>query len=471
MTDIGVTGAEAGGKAAVKEDWQPQIVALVCNWCSYAGADMAGTTRLEYPAAVRMIRFPCTGRMSPLMIVKAFEQGADGVLVSGCHPGDCHYVQGNLVARRRFTVFRSLMDFLGVDLRRLHFAWVSAAEGHKWAKVVSGVTEAVTEAGPLPRFDIPDEPIEIGLGELTDATMPELSADEIDALQENLRRAASEALTEGRVGAVIGYREGSLPGRAVPMTLDSPEEVPQLVWNQGCVSNLATYLPAALKRNERVGLVVKTCDLGAVAGLIREGQVPREKLLLIGAQCSGVHTGDHLAAKCHSCSGQPHPMCDLIATFDGVETSCPPPTDQEADSPTPRDDQIAFLESLPVEERWSYWQQQFARCLRCYACRAACPLCYCSSCISEKHRPQWISPAIDAPGNSAWNIIRAFHLAGRCSGCDECARACPADIRLDLINRKLELEVERQFGGVGLDPDEKAALVDFREDDNEEFVL
>jgi len=155
MTDVNVSVA-SGGAGAIAEGWQPHIVALVCNWCSYAGADMAGTTRLEYPASVRLMRLPCTGRMSPLMILKAFEQGADGVLVSGCHPGDCHYVQGNLVARRRFTIFRSLLDFIGIDLRRLHFAWVSAAEGHKWAKVVSEVTAAVHEAGPLPGFASPE---------------------------------------------------------------------------------------------------------------------------------------------------------------------------------------------------------------------------------------------------------------------------------------------------------------------------
>ena len=149
MTDIGVTGAEAGGKAAVKEDWQPQIVALVCNWCSYAGADMAGTTRLEYPANVRMIRFPCTGRMSPLMIVKAFEQGADGVLVSGCHPGDCHYTEGNYHARRRMTMFRKLVEFIGVDPERVQMSWVSASEGPKWAQVVTEVTEGVRALGPL----------------------------------------------------------------------------------------------------------------------------------------------------------------------------------------------------------------------------------------------------------------------------------------------------------------------------------
>ena len=102
--------------------FEPRIVAFVCSWCSYAGADMAGTTRIAYPASVRLVRFPCTGRMSPLMVLRAFEQGADGVLVSGCHPGDCHYVHGNLVARRRFAIFRALLEFVGIDRRRLQLA-------------------------------------------------------------------------------------------------------------------------------------------------------------------------------------------------------------------------------------------------------------------------------------------------------------------------------------------------------------
>ncbi len=141
--------------AEEKKGWEPRIVALVCNWCTYAGADMAGTTRRIYEPNVRVLRFLCTGRMDPLFIVKAFEQGADGVLVSGCHPGDCHYVQGNMLARRRLSVFRALMDHLGLDRRRLHFAWVSASEGVKWSRVVNEVTAAVREAGPLRHWGKP----------------------------------------------------------------------------------------------------------------------------------------------------------------------------------------------------------------------------------------------------------------------------------------------------------------------------
>jgi len=471
MSNVATNAVPRTGAAAVPDGWQPHIVALVCNWCSYAGADMAGTTRLQYPANVRMVRFPCTGRMSPLMILRAFEQGADGVLVSGCHPGDCHYVQGNLVARRRFTIFRSLLDFLGVDLRRLHFAWVSAAEGHKWAKVVSQVTASVSEVGPLPRFSSADAWDGLDMPAVEGTGPGELSVADLEALQTNVRRAAAELLTTDRVQKVVGYRAGSMSGRMVPVMVTTAADTSQLEWGDGCVNNLAAFATTALETAANVALVVKTCDLGAVTGLIREGQIDRDRVRLIGVQCPGVLHGDELADKCRSCSGAPHPICDLVVTVDGVRESCAEPDEGSAATEDARDAQIAHLETLPPDERWQFWQRQFGRCLRCYACRAACPLCYCSSCISEKHRPQWIPTAIDNRGNGAWNVIRAIHLAGRCSGCDECARACPANIRLDLINRKLALEVERQYGSAGLDPNQKTALIDFRMEDAEEFIL
>jgi len=471
MSEVELAGTGQGKTPSVPEGWQPHIVAMVCNWCSYAGADMAGTTRLQYPANVRMVRFPCTGRMSPLMILRAFEQGADGILVSGCHPGDCHYVQGNLVARRRFTIFRSLLEFLGIDMGRLHFAWVSAAEGHKWARVVEEVTAAVGEAGPLPRFGAPDDWQGLDLPAIEGGGPPQVSADELAGLRAHLRQTAADLLSTGQVGAVVGYRAASMAGQTAPITITSAEEVERLEWNSGCVNNLSTYLGSTLENHERVALVIKTCDLGGVMGLIREGQLPRDRVSLIGVQCPGVRSGSEIAAKCLNCSGIPHPICDHLVTVGGTQENPPAEAVDEAETADARDEQIAYLESLPAGERWRFWQRQFARCLRCYACRAACPLCYCSSCVAEKHRPQWISPVIDNRGNSVWNIIRAFHLAGRCSGCDECARACPADIRLDLINRKLAIEIERQYGSCGLDTEEKAALVDFREDDSEEFIL
>ena len=137
-----------------KKNWNPKIVAFVCNWCTYAGADLAGTSRLKYDASIRVLRVPCTGRIDTLFIVKAYEQGADCVLVSGCHPGDCHYDAGNYHARRRWTIFRELMSFLGIDDRRLQFSSVSAAEGVKWAKLINGLVEEIKSKGPFKDYQM-----------------------------------------------------------------------------------------------------------------------------------------------------------------------------------------------------------------------------------------------------------------------------------------------------------------------------
>ncbi len=129
--------------------WVPNVVGFLCNWCSYAGADLAGTSRIPYACNVRIIRVPCSSRVDPLMILRAFREGADGVLVSGCHPGDCHYIEGNYYARRRLIALKQLLDHVGIDPRRFRVSWVSASEGRKWAEVVETVTRELLEAGPF----------------------------------------------------------------------------------------------------------------------------------------------------------------------------------------------------------------------------------------------------------------------------------------------------------------------------------
>lgn len=133
-------------------EWEPKIVAFLCNWCSYAGADLAGVSRIQYPANVRVIRVPCSGRVNPMFILRALQQGVDGVLVSGCHPGDCHYLTGNYHARRRFVVLKRLLEFCGIEEGRVQFSWVSASEGQKFADVVTAVTEKIYELGPATRL-------------------------------------------------------------------------------------------------------------------------------------------------------------------------------------------------------------------------------------------------------------------------------------------------------------------------------
>jgi len=133
-------------------DYEPNIVAFLCNWCTYAGADLAGTSRMKYPPNVKIIRVMCSGRINPLFIVNALQQGADGVLVGGCHPGDCHYTQGNYFARRRFPLMKKLLEQIGVDPRRVRMSWVSASEGQKFAEIVEEITKDLQEIGPMQQF-------------------------------------------------------------------------------------------------------------------------------------------------------------------------------------------------------------------------------------------------------------------------------------------------------------------------------
>ncbi len=135
-----------------EKDWEPKIIAFLCNWCSYAGADLAGVSRYQYPPSIRIVRVPCSGRVSPNMILDALKNGADGVLVSGCHPGDCHYISGNLYARRRFALLKRFLEFIGIEPDRVNFTWISASEGEQFAKVVTEITERVKRLGPATRL-------------------------------------------------------------------------------------------------------------------------------------------------------------------------------------------------------------------------------------------------------------------------------------------------------------------------------
>ena len=134
-------------------EFRPKIVAFCCNWCSYAGADLAGSSRLNYPADVKIIRVPCSCRVNPLFMLRAFQRGADGVILCGCHPGDCHYTSGNFFARRRMTLFFSMLDYLGIEKERVKVEWVSAAEGQKFARTMNQFVEAVGALGECRRLE------------------------------------------------------------------------------------------------------------------------------------------------------------------------------------------------------------------------------------------------------------------------------------------------------------------------------
>ena len=138
------------GKSKKKGQFEPRILAFCCNWCSYAGADLAGTSRMQMPPNVRIIRVNCTGRIDISFILDALYQGADGVLISGCHPGDCHYTSGNLKMKNRFTLLKSLLEEAGIEPERVHLQWASAAEGDVFTEGVTKMVERVKKLGPNP---------------------------------------------------------------------------------------------------------------------------------------------------------------------------------------------------------------------------------------------------------------------------------------------------------------------------------
>jgi len=132
------------------EEFEPNIIGFLCNWCSYAGADLAGTSRLRYPANIKTIRVMCSGRVDPVFILEAFKNGVDGVLIAGCHPGDCHYQSGNYKANRRVKLLKKLLEELGLEPERVRFEYVSASEGQKYANLVAEFTEEIRKLGPNP---------------------------------------------------------------------------------------------------------------------------------------------------------------------------------------------------------------------------------------------------------------------------------------------------------------------------------
>ncbi len=133
---------------ATEEEWQPKILVFACQYCTYAGADLAGLSRLQYPPTTRVLRVPCSGRTNPQFVIRAFQKGIDGVLVAGCHPGDCHFSTGNYFARRRYLLMKRMMDFIGIDSRRFHVRWISGSEGPKFQQVVTEITAEIKALGP-----------------------------------------------------------------------------------------------------------------------------------------------------------------------------------------------------------------------------------------------------------------------------------------------------------------------------------
>lgn len=278
------------------------------------------------------------------------------------------------------------------------------------------------------------------------------------SVTEQIREKAKEVLESGQVACVIGYETGTDGLNARPAFIYSAAEVDRLVFDETCVHNLANYLPD--RKGQSLAVILKPCDLRSLNVLVGENQVQREGLYAIGVTCCGmeerggyqVRTGKQ-PARCASCDERTPLSCDYQIGEEVART-----TNLAAPS------SIAAGED--AESRARFWAAQFSRCIRCYACRNACPGCYCSECIVEQLDPEWVHIRIEAPQNQMFQMIRAFHQAGRCVGCQECERVCPMGLPLDLLNSQLREEVEDLFDFVpGRDPAACAPLETFRKEE------
>ncbi len=315
-----------------------------------------------------------------------------------------------------------------------------------------------------------------------------------------LQDIAKKLLEEGKVKLVIGYERGSLPLRASPAFIRSPEEAEKLVFNSFCENNLSTYLReslSSLKDGEAAAVVLKGCDSRSVVCLLKEKQLRRENLVIIGVRCPGMvdwkkirdeiapldaHSaeeqdedivvrtassekkykrGDYLYVNCKECERYEPVISDYV-----VDTG-----KGEADR-RKKWERIREFESMSPEERWQYFLQETARCIRCYACRNTCPVCYCADCFVDSTLPYWVGTTLDISDVQMFHLVRALHTAGRCSFCGNCTQVCPMNIDIAFLVGKLCKDVEELFSHeTGVNPEESPPLSAFNENDpNEGFA-
>jgi len=322
----------------------------------------------------------------------------------------------------------------------------------------------------------------------------------VASVEEKLREKTGQLLNEGKVKCVIGYeRVGPLKAR--PFFARSPADARKIHYSLLCSPNLAVYLTLEeISAGEKIGLVVKGCDSRAVVQLLQEGIVDREKVVLLGVPCQGIIDLEKLEDELDKrevllSSVKEISIEDEVAkveTKDGtiqldrkdvvhdVCINCQHPTPVLHDvllgeevKPWGEENygDVKEIENMDLRERWDYWEEKFEKCIRCYACREACPLCYCEECLADKTVPTWVRKSVRVSENGFFHLMRTLHLAGRCVGCGACERSCPMGIPLLKLFRKMEKDVKELFGReAGMDVGQKPLLATFSLEDPEEFI-
>lgn len=310
--------------------------------------------------------------------------------------------------------------------------------------------------------------------------------------EKHLREVAEKLLTDKKVDVIIGYESGTLPLRTRPVFIREPDETKKLVWNSGCENSLSFYLKTA---KGKVGIVAKGCDARSIVGLVKERQLKREDISIIGVPCPGIIDrkkiedilegrdllegvesdsqvilkGEGFEEKVDkdkllhsSCTTCTHKNPVLYDTLIGKEIS-EPKIDEYSD--------VEEFSSKPDNERWAYFDDATSRCIRCYACRNACPACYCPQCFVDQSLPTWFGRTPHPSDTLIFHMIRTLHTAGRCVDCGACSRVCPMNVELRILNKKTEKDVKELYGyEVGGNLEELPPMATFKIDDPQEFI-
>ena len=275
------------------------------------------------------------------------------------------------------------------------------------------------------------------------------------SIEEQYRTRAKELLSGGAVKMVIGYGKGSTSDRRRPLFISSADEVDRFVLDDACITNLSGYLVSEglLSDEKRVAVFLRPEGIRAINILAAESQLDAEQIVIFGFDVIGKEVkalkGIHVEE-----------FSDVI---NSIKEGAPEVAEEEL---------FGKIEKMSPQERFSFWQEEFAKCIKCYACRQACPMCYCRRCIVDSNQPQWVNTSSHTLGNFEWNIVRAFHLSGRCVECGNCDRACPVNIPLRLINHRMAEEVLGAFDHfAGMSKTQEPVLASFKKDDSETFIL
>jgi len=313
-----------------------------------------------------------------------------------------------------------------------------------------------------------------------------------NALPQEIQDAIAGWLQAGEIDLFIGYEAGPVPLRATPAFIREPEDVARLIWDATCENNLTTFLQNY--RGKKVGIMVKGCDARAIVGLMQEGQWARENLRIVGVACPGVVDPRKVACALGVAVDELEDVCldreriavdgHVLALDDMLHdtcASCPQHTPEmhdtlfgafDGDDIEPDYSHVRAMEALDADGRWEAFTAEVSRCNLCYACRNACPMCYCNQCFVDRTAPRWVNQTVEPRDVQFFQIIRTFHLAGRCVGCGACTRACPQGVDLRLLLDKLRVDVADLFGyEAGVDPEAKPPLATYREDDPNDFVM